>query len=485
MVRLADALRKVAGGLLLLTVVASPWVFAGIPSGSLRVLHGGVAAAAAAWLLSLLLALRRPGIPPIVGLAALWIVCQGWIMALNPVGTYDPATQTLRAIDPAVRWLPGAVEGVVAAAAATHATLLLGALLVAIDLCACPRWRARFVIAVAADATAVAAAGLLGKAGVLDFASLMPERPASSVFATFDYHGSAAAYLNVAAPLLLAACVAPGRGGPTTRTPGAAGLACVTAGIAVNLARQGPLVLLVVLPTTWLLWAARRAPSRRRGTIAVAVVVAVVAALGVSAVAATPTLRDRWSRLPDTVESRVLRWRIAAHMWLDAPLVGLGPGTFKVAFPISEHFIFDLYSKSITKPHDPRDEVETWDHAHQDYLQSLVEWGLVGTVAWATPLAAAIIAGWRRLRLAGDPWAAALLGSLLAAGLHGLGDYPMQVPAIALTIAALAGVMIGGRIRGDAPGEGRNVAPGREALERVERPLEVAQHVVEDRGLAR
>ncbi len=76
----------------------------------------------------------------------------------------------------------------------------------------------------------------------------------------------------------------------------------------------------------------------------------------------------------------------------------------------------------------------TWSsEAHNDYLQVLIETGVVGLLLALATLLAAL---WRARH---DPW---LLGGLSAVALHSLVDFPLQIPSLAalfMTLAALPG----------------------------------------------
>jgi O-antigen ligase len=81
--------------------------------------------------------------------------------------------------------------------------------------------------------------------------------------------------------------------------------------------------------------------------------------------------------------------------------------------------------------------------AHDDYLQAGVERGAAGAAALLLLLPGAVAAGWRR-PAAGDPLRAALApaaaAALAAVLVQALVDFPLQIPAVALSAAVLAGL---------------------------------------------
>ena len=80
--------------------------------------------------------------------------------------------------------------------------------------------------------------------------------------------------------------------------------------------------------------------------------------------------------------------------------------------------------------------------AHNDYLQVLLDLGLVG-VSLVFPLLAIVF---RRALARADrsPLDLALLGSLLGLAAHALVDFNWQIPANALTYIALAAIVVRG-----------------------------------------
>jgi O-antigen ligase len=143
-------------------------------------------------------------------------------------------------------------------------------------------------------------------------------------------------------------------------------------------------------------------------------------------------LHSIWTR-PDL-------WKPAFHMWQDAPWLGVGPAHFDLRFPKYRPETVQ------TRP--------LW--VHNDYLNLLADWGLVGFGLLAGAAAALAWGGWRTwryVRREGDGLvtkpsdrAALVLGSgtgLVALALHSVVDFNLQIPANALLAAFLAAVLNG------------------------------------------
>src|SRR6185369_12598004 len=129
-------------------------------------------------------------------------------------------------------------------------------------------------------------------------------------------------------------------------------------------------------------------------------------------------------------------WKPAVLLWRENEWWGIGPNHY--------NFRFRVYR--------PQLEQRQPDRVHNDYLNTLTDWGIIGFVlvasAWAF-LITGVVKTWRRLRGPGDFGGgksnklAILLGSslgLLAILLHSVVDFNMNIPAnaiVAITLMAL------------------------------------------------
>jgi O-antigen ligase len=138
-------------------------------------------------------------------------------------------------------------------------------------------------------------------------------------------------------------------------------------------------------------------------------------------------------------------WRVSIEVLGESPLLGTGAGTFRWVLPRHKGAgLGDRY----------------YDHAHNDYLESLVETGIVGTglLGAAVVLAlGAMVAGLRRRRdpLARGAVAGALVGTV-ALVFHGLVDFNFQIPANAAWWFVLLGI---GLLAAELPGANESRAP--------------------------
>jgi O-antigen ligase len=124
--------------------------------------------------------------------------------------------------------------------------------------------------------------------------------------------------------------------------------------------------------------------------------------------------------------SRVEFWSDALQLAPRFPLLGVGLNAFGTAYPPYQTFHKEIW----------------WGELHNEYLQALVDTGVLGAL-----LAAALLVRLFASALRGAARGAieaALLGSLLASASHNLVDFNWQIPANAATFAALAGLAMRG-----------------------------------------
>jgi O-antigen ligase len=141
---------------------------------------------------------------------------------------------------------------------------------------------------------------------------------------------------------------------------------------------------------------------------------------------------DLQTRLFATLEEpqldavRLVLWDSAARMIADAPLTGLGLGTFETAYPLYADRLLPF----------------TLDKAHNDFLELAAGWGLPAALLWWLALSWLLVLCIRgvfvRRRDRAYPLLAAGCGALVAT--HSLFDFSLQIPAIALTFAVILGL---------------------------------------------
>lgn len=208
------------------------------------------------------------------------------------------------------------------------------------------------------------------------------------------------------------------------------------AGLAVTMSRGGWLAGAVAL-VGLLGWLAGR---RRQLRVPALVVMGLFLCAGGAFVALSPKARLRVEGLQraDTADSGDRRpmWRPALAMWRDHPWMGVGPAQYDVWYP---HY---REAAMQARP----------EYAHSEYLNTLADYGVVGSALAAAALAAlvasAILCRKYVERGSGDLgdkgsnrfafFAGATLG-LVGLAIHSIGEFPMHIPALGLLAMVLAG----------------------------------------------
>ncbi len=466
--------RCLAGGLACVAIVYAPWAWGCVwpmPLAGLELLLG---AGGVFWILSRLVPSPKRKIPRILRVCTGWILLQGWFMAFNARSAYDRQTHQLLPMQPLVAFLPGASDRSLAVASMLHITVILLALLIAVDLMGRRGWRKVIWYLMAIVGASVACYGLAARWGWLPAMVHKPDFP-TSPFGPFNYHGIAGAFLNLVIPAQMG-LAALGFMAPRRRREGifftlAGGVTLL--GLLVNVSRGAVLIGLVQIGLLAFLLlrlhmrhrgqmrqssATVAATGRGKWPVAIACCVA-----GLTVIAACSFfLNPRWSsfgRYFDTLHSsRVLAWRVAWGMTTSHPIFGTGAGSFKLRFPISHHWIPALYSHWIQTFYRPGHHVSQWSYASEDYLQNLVEFGWAGGLAWA-----GILWGWLAFplptdRADGSDWSSqAVLRScawvaLLGLFCHATFDFPMEIASIQLYAMVYLAILYQppGELTGDA-----------------------------------
>jgi O-antigen ligase len=204
------------------------------------------------------------------------------------------------------------------------------------------------------------------------------------------------------------------------RSTAAAGLLFVTvilthsrAGLAASAIAM--MVLVLFATAGW----ARRKPAL------LVISVLVLAGGALFAISGAGTL-ERLHTAPAAAWERGAIYRVATEAIAERPLAGTGHRSFAEAFPAW------------------RDETlpVLFDHAHNIYLETAMELGLIGAALLFGTIASLSLVCLRGRRLAGRDAALPCLGLAAVAlvGIHALVDSTLRIPAVAILFAALMGI---------------------------------------------
>ena len=134
-----------------------------------------------------------------------------------------------------------------------------------------------------------------------------------------------------------------------------------------------------------------------------------------------------------SVHSRWLASRQGWQMFADRWLLGWGAGCFRYGFTKYQHAEPELTQRGDTR--------FRWEHLHNDWLEFLIEFGVLGTLPFI------LLTGWwirqtLQWRLWQQPAIYPVLVALGALVLEALGDFPLQNPSVLLSACALPPLLL-------------------------------------------
>ena len=370
-------------------------------------------------------------------------------MALNAKSIYDSEFSLFVALRSFVPFLTGSVDYANSSAWMLRGMLLLGAILFVSDLSQSSRLLLRLWYVVSLVGGSIAFLGLLQKATGAQMIFWQPPPPpefgVTTFFATYFYHGNAGAFLNLVWPLTAGLVI---RAFMRQSQPGMRALWIIVfivtiAGVVANTSRMAQVVALPLLVVIGLHFGPellRRLPGAQK-SMAIAGALAIVLAL-IALAQATHLEQplNRWQSVGERIPTDA-RWqasRVALEALPDAGFFGSGPGTFRVVFPGYNNGSGHAVPGS-------------WRFLHEDYLQTVMEWGWLGSSLWALLFFGGIAVGilsynryatrnWLPRRRVMQPMA---IVALAGVAMHALVDFPFQIESIQLYVATYLGVCWG------------------------------------------
>lgn len=426
-----------------MTLIVAPWAYGGTTVASIKIIILLLEIVIGLWGVELLVRRRWPEIPTLLIVASTALLALGWFMAWNAGAVYDTEFQSFSPTSKIIALAPSSVDQATSTAWMIRVSVLLGALLFVTDLSNRLDWTRRIWVALGAAGGSIALLGLLQRAtgAVLPFWEYRPWE-FSTFFATYYYHANAGAFLNLVLPLAAGLAL---RSFARTRQPvqRAIWLAVtflILVAVFVNTSRVAQLLSGLTLAALVMGPARRPLIEALRGHRS-AVLIVLTTTFVVLIVAARPNIAgtpaQRWHQVTEQIpkDARWAAYRIALQALPDAGWTGFGPGTFRLIFPEYERL------HAVEEP-------GQWQSLHQDYLQTILEWGWTGAACWAVVLFGGIAVAIRglgnlRRQSPGSRPSRALPLVLIALGtvlLHSLVDFPLQVASLQLYAATYLGI---------------------------------------------
>jgi len=419
--------------LFVLATLYAPLAFGATTPATRAVLDGLLVAGFLAFVGERLLRRRSLGIRPMLPVLLGTLVLLGIAFLLNPKFRYDELLGSLEPVAVAISWLPGTHDATRSGPEVRHLACL-GLGLVGLAGVA-SRYRQRWTLlrAIAISGFVVALVGIYQKAtGTDSMLWTSREYEPATFFAAFRYHGNAAAFLNLCWPASLALVLRTLRHenhSVFAKAWWVSALFFTFGALFVNTSKYGHVAAIPAALLALLVF--RRNLPRVQGAAdrvnRIVIAVMVIVFLAILSLLSAELMGARWEEAVERGVSgkrRLLAYETTWRMWRDAPLWGHGPGTFGLLFPyFSVRGGAELGGK--------------WTFAHQDYMQLLVEWGLVGGGLVLALVAVALGRLWRQYRGSGGHslTAAVALLALFLVGLHALVDFPLQIASIQVVAA--------------------------------------------------
>ena len=442
--------RDAARWIFLAALIYAPWAYGGTTSTSIQIINWLLLLAFILWIVELLVRWRRPRFPRLLLFLTCALITIGGWMALNAISIYDSDFYVFVPLRNFASHLTGSVDYAISAAWMLRGALLLCAILFVVDVSQSSRWLLRLWYTIGLAGGTIAFVGLLQKAtgAQMIFWQTAPVWGAKTFFATYYYHGNAGAYLNLVWPLTagLAVRAFTKPSHPGMRALWVSVLILTLGAVLANTSRMAQLIalLLLIALCVQLGPALARKVSHGEKNIALAGVIAILLtlfALGQATHLEQPL--NRWQSVTKRISSDA-RWqasRVAIGALRDVGFFGFGPGTFRVVFP--------SYNNVANKP-----APGTWRFLHEDYLQTVLEWGWVGSSVWALLFVGGIAIGIRSYKKsAAHGWAPRrrllqpfVITALIGVALHGLVDFPFQIASIQLYVATYLGLCWGSSV---------------------------------------
>jgi len=431
-------------------LIYAPWAYGATTSTSIQVTNWILLAAFVLWAIELLVSGRTPRFTRLLFFLAMALVCVGGWMVFNAKSIYDPDFSVFVPLRNFAPPLAGSVDYTVSAAWIVRGALLLGTILFVADLSQSNRWLLRLWYSIGLVAGSIAFLGLLQKATGAQMIFWQPpplreDLRINTFFATYYYHGNAGAFLNLAWPLSAGLVIRAfsRRHHPAMRAVWISLFIVTIAGVLANTSRMAQLLAVVLLLAICLQFgpALVRKLSGTEKSVALAGALAILLALIALAQAThleQPLTRWQAESQRISTDARWQAWHVALAALPNAGLFGFGPGTFRVVFP--------GYNIGSADP-----IPGTWRFLHEDYLQTVMEWGWVGSTLWALLFFGAIAIGIRSYnKYAKRDWTPRrrvlqplVIIALIGVALHALVDFPFQIESIQLYLATYLGVCWG------------------------------------------
>ena len=431
--------------MLLITLVAASWLWGGTRPWTQDLIAQMLLIDTGIFLTGLFILGRFPRIPRIAVISILILLALGWLASFNAYQG-PGGMRILLSIIPGhlVGW-PAFLDRNQSLHAMPFITGILGAFCIACDLSANRDWRMFFWKSIALNGFGIVILGLVQRfthAPAIYWD--IYENTGPTFFAVFRYHANAGAFINLITPILVGMAVLSVvlKWSQIERVLWITGALFSGASAFINASRAANFIalLLILMGVVWILLcllATRKSGVSGRQLVILLLSTGLVLGLLILSFGTEMSFL-RWKAFQGISweQDRMLTYRIIIeHLIPKSGFFGVGPGNFEGAFAAVVE-AGDLPVRG------------RWDLAHNDYLQTLSEWGWLGFACWSVLvgggfLKAVRIAWVRNSSL--ESKAMGMAGTLALGGLllHAAIDFPLQITSIQLCAVVMCGLFLG------------------------------------------
>ncbi|MCE0483906.1 MAG: O-antigen ligase family protein [Methylacidiphilales bacterium] len=426
--------------LLFACLVYSPWAYGSTRPWTVEILNAWLLTCLVLQAMGWIVEKRFPRFPILPSACLILLLFESGWMYYNAHSYFDDAFEQFVSIPHPFPNLPGSCDKAATLFTLQTQAVMAGVFWLVLDLVSNRVWKRRLWLTMGLAGLSIVLLGLSQRAFQAPSIFWLKENTGSSFFGAYRYHANAGAFLNLIWPVLACLLVQSWRKKDANfeRAFWCAALFLTVAGCFINTSRGANAITLVLLPLggLWLL------PKLNWGKASMSIPVRLVIALVVLAAIAIAIWGDatikakmRWEHLDSELNMdnlRLLVYEACLRTIPDAGWFGFGPGTFSIIFPFHTQFLGDRI-------------FGFWRFAHEDYLQTVIEYGYAGAAVWAIFFFSGLAHALRRsfqamIRTSDTLMFRASSLALLSVALHSLVDFPLQIASILFYVTVFLAV---------------------------------------------
>lgn len=439
---LTSALIDLPRWLFLGLIIEAPWLYGSTRSWTIPIFNWLVWSILLFWLLGCLVQRKLPRVHPVAAICCVFLVLQGWFAIGNAQYFYDWAEHRFVPVDSLWKSGPGVLDRAESIPIMFRLTAILGIIAFTCDALQSQLWRKRTFWTIGLTGASIMVVGIVREILGMKLRGTDPSKLGETSFATYFYHGNAGSYINLVLPVIAGlAILAFHKGSQLQRSIWSSALLLSVAASFVAASKAGLVVtaLLLLALVLWQVPAMLRATASPSRTIIFASLVLAIC-LAAAVFFGWNRTASQWAGMRAFFAQdnpRLLAAQAALTMLPDAGAWGIGPGNFAIAFPHYTNHLGDRIAG-------------IWTHAHNDYLQTAIEWGWVGAAVWSTLLFGGAFAAFRNYKRSSPQmrtidriflFTCAL--ALAGVALHAVVDFPLQMASLQFYTAIYLGIAWG------------------------------------------